>query len=64
MPDISMCYGLNCKRREYCYRFTATPSHFQSYFAAPPDPCEYFWSNGREGEDHTGEAQDKPEGEG
>jgi hypothetical protein len=31
MPDISMCKGGSCPDKEQCYRYTATPSHWQSY---------------------------------
>lgn len=34
MADITMCSGKECKAKEYCYRFTATPCSFmQAYFA-------------------------------
>ena len=50
MPDISMCNGEGCPRKETCYRFTAKPSEFmQSYFMNAPikedDECEYYWPN-------------------
>ena len=32
MPDISMCNGGNCQKKETCYRYTATPDkYWQSY---------------------------------
>lgn len=50
MPDISMCPGDDCPRKEDCYRYTATPSPYrQSYFAKPvydkkdKAKCTYFW---------------------
>jgi hypothetical protein len=49
MPDITMCQGRHCKRRDKCYRHTAEPSKFmQVYFATAPvdtatGTCEYFW---------------------
>jgi len=49
MPDISLCDGMKCPKKESCYRYTATPNEYrQSYFGAPPyDPhtgkCEYYW---------------------
>lgn len=48
MPDISMCPGNNCPKKEECYRFTAIPNEpWQAYFIANPDPdgaaCEFFW---------------------
>lgn len=49
MPDISMCFGNDCHKKESCYRYTATPSEFrQSYFGKPPikdDKCDYYWDN-------------------
>lgn len=48
MPDISMCMGNNCPKKDNCYRFTAIPSEFmQSYFTIPPikkdGECDYYW---------------------
>lgn len=46
MPDISMCTGEGCKKKKTCYRFTAKPSSYQSYFSVPPkeqDKCEYYY---------------------
>lgn len=48
MPDITMCRGDLCGRRETCYRFNATPNEFrQSYFVKVPlkesGDCEYYW---------------------
>ena len=31
MPDISMCRNESCPLKEGCYRYTATPSFWQSY---------------------------------
>ena len=50
MPDISMCRGLSCSKRDDCYRYTATPTEYrQAYFAAAPldwqGECKYFWPN-------------------
>lgn len=44
MPDITLCHGGDCPQKEQCYRFTASPSMRQSYFAEPPHKgaaCEY-----------------------
>jgi len=47
MTDITMCDRGDCPSSEVCYRHTATPDVYQSYFA-PPYPeitdgrCEYF----------------------
>jgi hypothetical protein len=46
MPDISMCAGAGCLRKDRCYRHTATPSEFwQSHFAPLKDDgtCDFFW---------------------
>lgn len=58
MPDITMCYGKRCAKRNRCYRFTAPPDRgSQSYFVATPwvrvggkKVCEYFLNNKRKGE--------------
>lgn len=31
MPDISMCFGKHCPKREECYRAIAKPDKIQSY---------------------------------
>ena len=44
--DITMCTGERCPLKQICYRHTATPSTYQSYFAQSPvlgGTCEYFW---------------------
>ena len=46
MPDITMCLGTDCPHKETCYRFTAKPCDYQSYFMKPPikeGKCEYYW---------------------
>ena len=47
MPDITMCKGLGCPRKKWCWRYTAIPTPYrQSYFTTPPNKgskCEYFW---------------------
>jgi len=46
MPDITMCLGTNCPHKEKCYRFTAKPSDYQSYFMSPPikeGKCDMYW---------------------
>jgi len=37
MPDISMCMNNTCPLRSHCYRFTATPSQYQTYADFKPD---------------------------
>ena len=46
MADHAMCQGDGCPVRENCWRYMATASRWQSYFATPPydeEGCEYFW---------------------
>jgi hypothetical protein len=55
MPDISMCANALCPSKDYCHRFTATPSDFrQSYADFGPenqdDKCDHFWPNGKNSE--------------
>jgi len=49
MPDIAMCTGDECQKKQMCYRYTAKASDYQSYFMTPPvkedGTCEYFWNN-------------------
>ena len=53
MPDITMCPGsvgvIVCPRRSTCYRYTAIPSEYQSYFMGLPmnsdKTCGYFWDD-------------------
>jgi hypothetical protein len=51
MPDITMCPGTNCPFKESCYRFTAKPNEYQSYFIEPPfkgDDCKMYWGDNAE----------------
>lgn len=45
MPDISMCDGHNCDKKDACYRYTATPSPFWQSYMQVKDPknCLHFW---------------------
>ena len=48
MPDITMCSGEKCPKKEKCYRFKATPDGRQSYFVTPPydkktKQCLEYW---------------------
>ena len=53
MADITMCNGIGCEKKDQCYRHTATPSRYQSYFLNSPikvdkdnkQKCSLFWSN-------------------
>jgi len=48
MPDITMCSGAGCPLKKDCYRFTANPSDYQSYFMSPPfqgNKCEMYWDD-------------------
>lgn len=31
MPDITMCVNTKCPVREFCYRYRAKPSEYQSF---------------------------------
>lgn len=45
-PDISMCEGGDCHRKQSCYRYTAEPSKRQTYFTKPPHKdgeCSEYW---------------------
>ena len=57
MPDITMCSGENCPLRAACYRHTAKPNRYQSWFAVPPikdGKCEYFWDRKPAGDGEKG----------
>ena len=49
MPDITMCEGTGCPRKESCHRFTAPAEEYQSYFVTPPvkedGKCEMYWGD-------------------
>ena len=52
MPDITMCKGTGCPKKETCYRFTATPDkYWQSWFAGMParknEECPYYMQDWR-----------------
>jgi hypothetical protein len=47
-PDITMCKGEGCPFKEGCFRYTAKPSEYQSYFMTAPfkeDKCEMYWGD-------------------
>lgn len=51
MPDITMCLGTNCPQKEKCYRFTAKPCEYQSYFTKAPikdGKCDMYWGENAE----------------
>jgi hypothetical protein len=48
MPDIAKCLGTGCPQKETCYRYTAKPSDWQSYFSVPPikdGKCNMYWGD-------------------
>ena len=48
MPDITMCKGEDCPQKESCYRYTAVPDIYQSYFVEPPndgEKCNDYWGD-------------------
>ena len=67
MPDISMCSGEGCPMREQCYRYTAKPSEWQSYFGRPPikedGTCDYFARDDRSRQTSALEEREKREEE-
>lgn len=36
MADMTMCRGGDCPLKSKCYRYTASPDEYQSYFAEIP----------------------------
>lgn len=53
MPDITMCSGMDCPLKDKCFRYSAKPHDYQSYFRKPPFEiihnrftCNYFWGDG------------------
>lgn len=50
-PDITMCNGDNCPVKKKCYRYTAKPSEYQSYFIEAPfkdGKCDHYWGENQE----------------
>ena len=49
MPDITMCEGADCPKKNSCYRYTAKASEYrQSFFINSPiknGKCEHFLDN-------------------
>jgi hypothetical protein len=49
MPDITMCDGTDCPKKDTCHRHKAKPSPYgQSMFVDPPfdhdkEKCSHFW---------------------
>ena len=53
MADITKCFGMECKIKESCYRYTAKESEFrQAYFADLPinsdGSCDMYWGKEQE----------------
>ena len=46
MPDITMCEGKDCVKRDTCFRYRARPSERQSYsdFYNGEKPCIHYWN--------------------
>ena len=43
-PDIAMCKGEGCERKDTCFRYLATPNEYrQSYVVANPKDCDHYW---------------------
>lgn len=52
MPDIAMCIGKGCPKKNNCYRYTATPDQWgQSYCdfenTCPKNNYKDFWDNNK-----------------
>ena len=49
MADITMCRGIDCDKKDLCYRHTARMDEYQSVSdfdkAQKNGDCEYFWTN-------------------
>jgi hypothetical protein len=44
MPDITMCPGARCDKKDSCYRHTATASTPYQYWAQfDPEDCKQYW---------------------
>lgn len=53
MVDISKCEGHDCPMKHNCFRFTSTPSKWQSYMAEIPykdGECDSYYPAIRKGE--------------
>lgn len=64
MPDISMCDGVGCPIQNSCYRFTASPSRWQSYLSVSPyererKACDFFMEDPYKNWDKDNEKKDK-----
>ena len=54
MADITKCRGEGCEIKDQCYRFTAKPDQYQSYFVESPikdNVCKRFWGVAQQGMD-------------
>jgi len=43
MPAIIKCKGVNCDKRDRCYRYTAPSCHWQSWIQPGSKDCIHFW---------------------
>ena len=44
MPDITMCPGAGCNKKDTCYRHTATPTKpYQVQKQYGPEDCTHYW---------------------
>ena len=57
MPDIVMCPGAGCNKKDTCYRHTATPTKpYQVQVQQAPEDCTHYWPiDGRRDVDGTWE---------
>jgi len=44
MPDITMCPGAGCNKKDTCYRHTATQRKpYQVQVQQAPEDCKHYW---------------------
>ena len=44
MPDITMCPGNGCDKKDSCYRHTATQiTPYQVWAQFGPEDCKHYW---------------------
>ena len=44
MPDITMCFGAGCNKKDTCYRHTTTQSKpYQVWAQYGPEDCSHYW---------------------
>jgi len=60
MTDIAKCEGIECDKKDSCYRYTCPASAYQSYFRPSiPEICGYFIDNKERQNERTKRASPK-----